>query len=133
MSGSYLQSTGTANILEFGADPAGVSDAAVGIGRAIAQVSVTGGIVEIPAGTYLLRSSPSFGNGSNITIYQHPGVTFTGVGTMPTAAGTNNYFYPASPSTFAGTATALTLTNAVQAIHLGPATNRMEYFRAVGP
>src|ERR1019366_3614417 len=94
---SYLAITGIANVLEFGADPAGVDDAAGKSGIAIQQVSKLGGIVEIPPGTYRLGSSPSFGSATNITIYQHPGVTFTGVGTMPTAAGNNNYFYPAAP------------------------------------
>src|ERR1035437_7582214 len=91
---SYLAITGIANVLEFGADPLGVDDSSVGIGRAIQQVSALGGIVEIPPGKYRLGSSPSFGSATNITVYQHPGVTFTGVGTMPAASATNIYVSP---------------------------------------
>lgn len=96
MSGTnYLQLSGRANVREFGASGDGIGDDATGIGRAIAQVKA-GGIVEIPPGIYRLGSSPSFASETNITIEVHPGATFTGTGSMPSAAGTNGYFTPGS-------------------------------------
>lgn len=95
MSGTnYLQLSGIANVREFGASGNGIDDDAGKIGSAIQQLSATGGLVEIPPGTYRLGSSPSFGSASNITLLVHPGTTFTGVGAMPSASGTNQYFTP---------------------------------------
>jgi Pectate lyase superfamily protein len=77
-------------VLDFGATGDGQHDDSGGIQAAITAAGAAGGgLVAIPAGTYRLTVALSWGSGTNITIWQHSGATFTGAGSLPVAAGSN--------------------------------------------
>lgn len=93
-------------VLDFGATGDGQHDDAGGIQAAVlAAGAAGGGLVAIPAGTYRLGSNVVWGNAANVTIWQHSGVTFTGPGALPAAAGSNAIRAEPSGATVGGVPT----------------------------
>jgi hypothetical protein len=67
------------SVLDFGADPTGVSDSSTAFQNAINALSSNGGTILVPTGTYLLNTTPTWGTKSifwNISTTS----TFTGSG-----------------------------------------------------
>lgn len=77
------------NVRDFGAVGSGGAAADTAFQAAINALS-DGGTIVVPAGTYQLLTTLSFGGLVNITILLDPGVTFTGTGSLPTMFGTNH-------------------------------------------
>lgn len=70
----------TVNVLDYGADPTGVSDSYAAINSAIASLSASGGIVEFPPGVYLTSDTILIGNGTPTTESTVHGITLKGAG-----------------------------------------------------
>jgi len=89
--------TGWLNVMDFGllgSVGSGNSDDGLTFQRAINAVPAGGALilVPVPASSYNLVTSPTFGSKTGVQFWLMPGVTFTGPGAMPAASGTNGYF-----------------------------------------
>lgn len=74
----------TYNVLDYGADPTGIVDSAAAFSAAVAAMPSSGGILVVPAGTYLLASTVTLdrpvrilGEAADDTVSR---ITFTGSG-----------------------------------------------------
>jgi hypothetical protein len=76
-------SSGIYNVLDYGADPSGVSDSTSAINSAIAAMSQNGGTLYFPAGTYLISSQITLKSGR----YLGDGPYSTFIKTASTTAG----------------------------------------------
>jgi hypothetical protein len=78
-------------IINFGADPKGISDSAVAINNAINSLPPGGGDVIFPPGDYLLKSTVNIGNGSSATRSTKRGVRLLGQGVPSWPVGDNKF------------------------------------------
>jgi hypothetical protein len=74
---------------DFGAEGDGLNDDGTAWNLVVAELPSQGGIILVPAGSYLLTTAFSFGGKDNIVLWLMPGVVLTG-SALPTATG-NNY------------------------------------------
>ena len=82
------------HVKDFGAIGDGNVDDQPAIRRAMLEASIEGGgLVVVPAGTYRLDNSISWGGLTNVCIWLSVGSSLTGVGTLPAATGLNNSIF----------------------------------------
>lgn len=67
------------NVLDFGADPAGINDSSSAFQYAIDVLSTGGGKISVPSGSYLINTTPNTG-GKSIFWDFSPAATFSGTG-----------------------------------------------------
>lgn len=101
--------TGFVNVLDFGADPTGNSDSSSAFSAAITRLD-SGGIVFVPAGSYILSSTVTVPAGTTVVVASGATVSGTLSGAVVTlnassvsaAAGANNGTSPPAPAVVSG-------------------------------
>lgn len=79
---------GSVNVMDFGADPAGVNDSSAAFRAAVTALPARGGVVMVPAGVYVAQNIPI-----------RDGVTFKGAGAFRATTGLGTEIQlPASPT-----------------------------------
>jgi len=68
-------------VLDYGADPTGLTDSYADFMATLAALPLTGGKIIVPSGTYLLNSEPTWSTSVSIHWDIDPAVVFTGAGT----------------------------------------------------
>lgn len=77
------------NVLDYGADPTGITDSTSAINAAVASLGTAGGYVFFPAGTFKVSSTITIGNGTPTTASTINNVFLVGSGTTGPFGATN--------------------------------------------